>query len=132
MARRCWAKSHSECSEQMSGEHLISKALFPRRFAIRGFPWCKGEVKTVGVNALTAKVLCKKHNSLLSPLDAAAKDAWCVFRYISDLNNEHQRLVALGIWHRPQRMKFRLDGWRFERWAFKTTINMVASGNRVG
>ena len=43
-------------------------------------------MKTIGVNALTAKVLCKKHNSLLSPLDAAAKDVWCVLRYISDLN----------------------------------------------
>src|SRR5438552_1752759 len=118
MARQCWAKSLSECSDQMSGEHLLTKALFPNGLAIRGFPWCRGEVKTVGVNALTAKVLCSKHNSMLSPLDAAAKDAWCVFRYISDLNAEHQRAVALGLWQRPSRMNFRLDGLRFERWGF--------------
>jgi len=132
MARRCWARSFSECSDQMSGEHLVSKALFPAGVTVRGFSWCKGEAKTVGVNALTAKVLCMEHNSMLSSLDAAAKDAWCVLRHIAELNADHRRLVAAGISHRSAKVRFRLDGWKLERWAFKTTVNMVASGNRPG
>src|SRR5882762_7371595 len=131
MARQCWAKSFSECSDQMSGEHLVSKALFPNGFTIRGFPWCANEFKTVGVNALTANVLCLKHNSMLSPLDAAAKDVWCVLRYVSDLNAERGRELATGSGQRRSKVKFVLGGLRFERWAFKTTINMVASGNRT-
>jgi hypothetical protein len=132
MPRLCWTRSFTDCSDKMSGEHLVSKALFPNGFTIRGFPWCASDFKTVGVNALTAKVLCSKHNSMLSPLDAAAKNVWSVLSYISGLNTERERELAAGIWRRRSKMKFLLDGLRFERWAFKTTVNMVASGNRDG
>lgn len=116
----------------MSGEHLVTKALFPGGYTIRGFPWCATEFKTVGVNALTANILCRRHNTDLSPLDAAAKDVWCVLRYIWDMNAVRQAEAAAGIRNRRSRVKFRLDGTHFERWAFKTMVNMVASGNVTG
>jgi len=38
--------------------------------SIRGFDWCKDKPKTIGINSLTANVLCRDHNSALSDLDA--------------------------------------------------------------
>jgi len=53
--------------------------------SIRGFSWCPDDYITVGINSLTANVLCRAHNSRLSDLDAAAYDMWCVLRQVSDL-----------------------------------------------
>lgn len=97
------------------------------------FPWCKGEVKTVGVNALTSKVLCKHHNTELSELDSAALDVWCALREISDRIDELQTVARIArIQPRFERRKYRLDGARLERWCFKMAINMVASGSTGG
>ncbi len=114
----------------MSREHLISKALFPGGVTIRGFSWCADQFKRVGVNALAANILCRKHNSDLSELDAAAKDVWNVLREVFDRLEDIRMAEAITrTTPRPERRKYRLDGTRLERWCFKTTINMVASGN---
>jgi len=117
----------------MSGEHLISKTLFPGSVSIRGFPWCAEQFKTVGINSLTANILCRKHNSELSEVDAAAGTAWRVLREVFDLLEDLR--IAEAVTKTRQKIarhKYRLDGTRLERWCFKTTINMVASGNVRG
>jgi hypothetical protein len=41
--------------------------------AIDGVPWLPGgKKKRIGINSLTANILCKRHNQTLSPLDDAA------------------------------------------------------------
>lgn len=41
--------------------------------AVSGVPWLPdGEEKEIGINRLTARILCCRHNSALSPLDSAA------------------------------------------------------------
>ena len=55
--RRCWARAFSDRSDGAA----------------------------VGVNALTANILCQQQNSQLSELDAAANDTWCVQREVFDL-----------------------------------------------
>lgn len=121
------------CADEMSGEHLISKNLFPGSVSIRGFPWCAEQFKTVGINSLTANILCRKHNSDLSELDAAAGNVWRALREVFDLQ-EDLRIAEAVTKTRPkiERRRYRLDGTRLERWCFKTTINMVASGNVRG
>lgn len=50
----------------------VLEAIGPR-VAINGVPWLSaGETREVGINSLTAKILCRRHNSALSPLDAVA------------------------------------------------------------
>jgi hypothetical protein len=90
-------------------------------------------VKTVGPNALTAKVLCEHHNSKLSELDSAAKDVWCVMREVADRAEERRLVVRLtGMMPRLERRRYRLDGTRLERWCFKMMVDLVASGSVIG
>jgi hypothetical protein len=40
--------------------------------AVSGVPWLpEGQEKEIGINSLTARILCSRHNSALSPLDSA-------------------------------------------------------------
>lgn len=64
-------------------------------------------------SAMTAKILCKKHNSGLSPLDAEAGR-------LGEILLASARGQDIG---RPE-----LDGQLIERWLFKTLINGLAAG----
>lgn len=130
MTRRCWARAVSDCSDDISSEHIVSKALFPDNVTIRGPSWAK-EFKTVGANAVTANILCRRHNSAVSALDAVAKDAWTVFRKLFE-HLEDVRLARVITHTTLPRRKYRVDGAGLERWCFKTTINLAASGNVLG
>lgn len=89
----------------MSAEHLISKSVFTEKtIFVSGFPWCKDAEHRVGVNALQQRILCRKHNSELSPADEAGKLA-C-------------RAFEAGHAAEP------LDGLLLERWLLKTAINL--------
>ena len=69
---RCFLRGYGACSKKISGEHYISKSvlnIFPK-FTITGVPWLeKNEKREIGINSLTANILCKKHNENLSVLD---------------------------------------------------------------
>jgi hypothetical protein len=75
---RCYAATLGGCSGQISREHYISRSVLEsvgQVIQISGLPWQeRSEIKTVGTSALTAKILCEHHNSLLSPLDDTAKE----------------------------------------------------------
>jgi len=117
----------------MSGEHLVSKALFQDSVSIRGFDWCKDKPKTIGINSLTANVLCRDHNSALSDLDAAALRVWSALREFGDRQEASAMAARLRIpTARPRPMHVRVDGRRLERWAFKMMVNLVASGTQPG
>ena len=67
-----------DCSADLSAEHYISKSVLQAigtTVAVSGVPWPSlpgGEEKEIGINRLTARILCGRHNSALSPLDSAA------------------------------------------------------------
>ena len=73
----CWAHELGDCRGGQSGEHHVSASLFPttKVLLVKGFPWCMDEHKTVGLPSLTANILCRHHNSALSPFDEAARGA---------------------------------------------------------
>lgn len=112
--RQCWAQSLGGC-DTLSREHVISRSIFASA--------CDCPTLVEGMHrlpnghlaesALTAKILCKKHNSDLSPLDAEAGK-------LADLLLSSARGNEIG---RPE-----LDGSLIERWAFKTLINGLAAG----
>jgi hypothetical protein len=72
----CYLTGTEDCSADLSAEHYISKSVLQAigtTIAVSGVPWLpNGEEKEIGVNSLTARILCCRHNSALSPLDTAA------------------------------------------------------------
>ena len=75
MPRECWARNLGGCSGKMSAEHYLSRASFPDGATLTLPGWT--EPRKVGAAAMTSKVLCQHHNSMLSPpwQNATAKTA---------------------------------------------------------
>src|ERR1044072_4858249 len=75
---RCYMEELGTCRGGSSRAHLSSESIILLLKAdgdctVSGLPWlADGETKVLGPKALTANCLCEKHNSALSPLDAAA------------------------------------------------------------
>jgi len=73
----CYLRATNDCSQDISREHYISanilEQLGDEGIEVAGVPWLKpGESKRLAVDNLTAKILCKRHNENLSPLDSEA------------------------------------------------------------
>jgi hypothetical protein len=86
-----------------------------------GFPWLGGQKRTVGINSLTAKILCDQHNSTLSGLDEVG------IRFFDSLRRPnhpetHKRAIVV-----PRITLFR--GEMIELWMLKILCGLIASGN---
>jgi hypothetical protein len=85
-------------------------------FTIGGTPWlAKGEFKSIGFNSLTAKCLCRKHNSALHPLDDAALAFFTSLRGAFEDSFSAPRSIV--------------SGHDVERWLLKTLKAMAVSRN---
>ncbi len=83
---------------------------------------------TVGVDSITARMLCRHHNSALSDTDSAAGNAFEVLKKAASLNEKRRQ-------QRPRKWKlsrYEIDGGRLERWFLKTLINIVVSQQAKG
>lgn len=87
--RTCYAAPLGSCSKKMSREHFISDNFLRQLnrsggLRVGGLPWQQpGEIDAIPPSALTGKVLCERHNSRLSRLDALAG------RFFETLNSIH-------------------------------------------
>jgi hypothetical protein len=119
---KCWARSIGGCSNKLSGEHIVSQSIFEsEQLTVQGLAWCKDAPKTIGLSSLTAKILCREHNSELSELDSAAGNAIRVIRQAEQLEKVRRSL-------KPQFwtvVRSRIDGPKLERWFLKTLINVT-------
>lgn len=95
---------------------------------VQGFPWCKGERRSVGISGLTSKILCTDHNSRLSELDIAAGHAFKSFDKVSQETNA--RLIGKDTRFKVHHVN--IDGPRLERWLVKTLLNLHVSGSMAG
>jgi hypothetical protein len=73
----CYLGHTKDCAGGISREHYISETVLEQLsepgVAIYGVFWLRpGERKVVGINSLTANILCARHNSALSALDTEA------------------------------------------------------------
>ena len=72
----CYPRDTDDCSQQISREHYMSKAVLEQlgsTLRVSGVPWLQpGGTLDTSVGSLTAKILCKRHNEALSPLDSEA------------------------------------------------------------
>ncbi len=81
----CYGRASNDCSEDLTLEHYISDDLLEsiawdgKAVLVRGAAWLPSDAgKPVGVNSLSSRMLCGRHNRALSPLDQMATD---YFRY---------------------------------------------------
>jgi hypothetical protein len=113
----CYLAGTNDCSAGLSAEHYMSAAVLdvlPGGVKISGMPWlAPGEVRNVGVNNITAKILCSRHNSALAPLDQEAGGFFRALREI-DLEFTRKTLSRKGL-------RFLFSGEIIERWILKVT-----------
>lgn len=113
---RCYAATIGECDGGLTREHYISKSILEQlgRFSVTGLPW--QSARPVAASAMTAWMLCKRHNEELSPLDTAASRLFSIIASVQaeQRTGEHE-----------------IDGDLIERWSLKALYGMLTSGNAL-
>lgn len=113
-------RATNACSDTLSGEHLISQGvlgvLADKAVTVSGLPWLKGQSKSLGFGALTANCLCTRHNSLLSPIDAAGA------KFFEAVQN-------CGTTTARPPLQYLLSGHDLERWLLRSLAVLGVSRN---
>ena len=142
----CYARASNDCDHQLTREHWISDDLLERVsgdnkkvVAVEGAAWqgTRGKQKTIGINSLSARMLCERHNGALSPLDKMASESFSHLR--DDLLDMMWRVGTVEF---PRGFTL-VSGPYFELWLLKVlwgaieakalTVNgHVAYGFRLG
>lgn len=116
----CWARAIGGCGTKLSREHYVSQSLWDGdNIDVIGFPWCKEAPKRIGLASLTAKILCDVHNSSLSPLDAAAGEAFATLRRVVAFTKKPKKKSK-----DRKGVRFQINGPLLERWFLKTAIGI--------
>ena len=127
-ADECWAAPLGNCGGGTSREHLVSECVFPNQtIFVKGLDWCLNEPKEVRIERLTAKILCKDHNSALSELDSEAGRAFDTIREFSRTKIEREKTPYIN-WAIKQQT---IDSIKLERWCLKTLLNLSFRRNLV-
>lgn len=119
----CYLSFTNNCSPDLSGEHYMSKSVLKiigNKIAIGGAPWLpRGTTKEIGINSLTSNILCVRHNSALSKLDAEAGNFFkTVLKNMSNLSTKsisRKNFFAL------------ISGEAIEMWMLKVAIGLFYS-----
>jgi hypothetical protein len=122
----CWAARLGDCSGGLSGEHIVSNSALDRKITVQGFSWCKDQPRTIGAASFTANHLCKRHNSLLSRYDTAAKDFLNTFKTAFEVREQQ----ITGRWTGATPLHHHVDGFGLERWLCKTIVNVALVNHR--
>jgi hypothetical protein len=119
---KCYLHLSGNCSDKITREHYISRNVLASiekdgTSKISGLPWqTPQEFRKVSTESLVSKVLCKRHNESLSPLDAqAGRLIRTIGSYDRGFNDEN-----------PRREMSLFCGEDLERWLLKTLCSMVA------
>jgi hypothetical protein len=111
---RCWASALGGCNG-MSGEHVVSNSIFKAGcscpIVVKGVKRIRDGAPTHG--AEKSNILCKHHNSILSPLDATVGQ---IAKFQADANDK-EFSGSINV-----------QGELLERWLLKTIINSAAAG----
>jgi hypothetical protein len=123
---RCYLNFTQNCSSKITGEHLVSRGILKQigqEVEVAGVPWLKpGEIQKYRINNLTANILCNRHNSAFSGVDAAAST---VFRLLNDVN------IELSKKSLSRRKRYYLvSGEDLEMWAAKALLGLFHSQPR--
>jgi hypothetical protein len=120
MPRRCYAELLGGC-DKLSREHYISESVLLDISGGKNI-WLQGSKRTpeawLSPSALTAKVLCRHHNSALSRLDASAATV---------ISNLRRYQTSLDNGEEPGSSSVAVDGSHFELWLLKVAFGLLAS-----
>lgn len=119
----CYMSATRDCSGKLSHEHYISEAILSQFDVLRGegFPGKLDQLPEVPIKALTVRVLCERHNSMLSQLDAPAGLAF-------DQIRQTQNHLLKPVLNRKKERHFLIDGYAMEQWALKTLLAAHVGG----
>ena len=119
----CYLSQAQDCSKKLSREHYISKALLerlPQPILLTNLHWLEpNEVASYPLSALTARILCDRHNNALSPLDVEASLLFDAFLRIGSASAHG--LQQGKSWHA-------VSGELIELWLLKTACGLFYSG----
>jgi hypothetical protein len=124
----CYVQHLGDCRGPVNREHVVSRALLEAIWqgessgSLYGLTFLcatPDEPAQLGINALTAKILCERHNGALNPFDAE------IVKFFRAM----ERLVLDEIKGEPVAVNSYICGDFIERWMFKTLINGLFSGN---
>ncbi|EKG9666007.1 hypothetical protein O5P97_004888, partial [Vibrio parahaemolyticus] len=123
---KCFLKGRGGCSDIITREHYISHKLLNiinqdgKSVDITGLHWIpKDKLKGIGKANLVSNILCKEHNSNLSPLDSH------VGRFVEAIHRIDKGLLA----NDKGSLCFEFDGRAIEQWLIKTLVGLVESKN---
>jgi hypothetical protein len=121
-ARTCCAAILGGCGGHLTGEHLLSKGLFSgKSVQVQGGIWKTTKLKSIGINSLTANILCSSHNHALSPVDAEGIRAFHAIRRFEEILSFRQSIFdAADLQHDA-------DGLLLERWFLKHAVNLFVA-----
>lgn len=114
----CYANLLDDCTSKRSREHYVSRSLLHylnRNNALRtsGLPWV-GDKQVLPPSAFTSRVLCARHNSALSQLDAIAVRLFQAFDEKGTAGSGRQLLHLFS-------------GHDIERWLLKILCGVTSS-----
>lgn len=122
----CYAKQYSDCISKLSNEHYVSESLVTELELNKGIVsglvfQDPGKTKVAGPEVYRSRVLCRRHNSALSPLDDVARRFGRALR----------TLVSLGHPSSPAPIKdeyWAFNGHDIERWIAKCLAGAMTAG----
>lgn len=118
----CYAAPLGDCSLKLSREHFVSESLLKElcrddEMRVSGLRWQKSDhEKVLPPNALASKILCERHNSALSSVDAIAANLFGAFNEKNAAGGGRQLLHLFS-------------GHDLERWLLKVLCGLVYSRN---
>jgi hypothetical protein len=123
---KCYLRPTHDCSTKISREHFISHTVLEAmggEIEFGGLPWLPPETHlTIGPTSAISKVLCQRHNSTLSPLDAAAGRFFRALQNACrDINPIFGATDPLDVWHL-------VSGEAVELWCLKTLFGVFHAG----
>jgi len=115
---KCYAGVLGDCSGQISKEHYLSRSIQKRlqkdgKIQVVNHNALKGSAEgffDVGVEGMSAKILCEYHNSKLSELD---KEAFQLYESINEFGDGHKNGKQVS-----------LSGIKIERWILKLALGI--------
>ncbi|QEM46668.1 hypothetical protein [Mycolicibacterium grossiae] len=129
----CYARASKDCDEELTREHFISDDLLGsiswdgKVVVVEGAAWQDktAKRKTIGRGSLSRKMLCRRHNNALSPLDKMAaeffrlllEDHVDIFKY---LGNDDRGSFPRGF--------TMVSGPHIELWMLKVIWGAIEAG----
>lgn len=119
---RCYLHATDDCEPTISREHYMSQSvlsLLGSFHVIEGGHWQKERSPLLPTSALGSNILCKAHNSLLSPMDtASARFIGALHAIYNEAQIDSQLDDVSGTWH---------SGEALERWMVKLSLGLFYS-----